>query len=98
MLFRSAYRLRLQSLDDLLLNIRKEESRKAFKTKDLSPDDIANARLKIKEIDTIRMLIGMPPPNARVLQSKDQWDKAPSGSIWIVPDPSTGSQQLLTKP
>lgn len=94
----TAYRLRLQSLDDLLLNIRKEENRKAFNTKNLSPDDIANARLKIKEIDTIRMLIGLPPPNAKVLQSKDQWDKAPSGSIWIVPDPNTGAQSLLTKP
>ena len=40
----------------------------------------------------------MPPPNAKVLQSKDQWDKAPSGSIWIVPDPNTGAQSLLTKP
>jgi hypothetical protein len=94
----SAYRLRLRSLDDLLLNIRKESYKVGYGGQKLAPETIRAAREKINDVDAIRKLVGLPPPNAKVLQSKDQWDKAPSGSMWIVADPSTGAEQILTKP
>jgi hypothetical protein len=85
-------------LDDLLLNIRKESYKVGYGGQKLAPETIRAAREKINDVDAIRKLVGLPPPNAKVLQSKDQWDKAPSGSMWIVADPSTGAEQILTKP
>ena len=80
----NAYKIRLRALDDLLVNIGREAYKLAYDTPKLKPEDIAANRLKIEEVQRVRKLIGLPPPDAKVLQSKAQWDSSPKGSVWIV--------------
>jgi hypothetical protein len=79
-----AFKIRLRALDDTLLNYATKAYELGYTKPNLDPDEIGKNRAKFIELQNIRKVLGVPPREAKVLQSKDQWDKSPKGSVWIV--------------
>lgn len=80
----NAFKIRLRALDDTLLNYATKAYELGYTKPNLDPDDIGKNRAKFIELQNIRKVLGVPPREANVLRSKDQWDKSPKGSVWIV--------------
>lgn len=74
-----AFRVRLVSLDRVLRQLRRSTYVQAYESPNLAPEDIANARRKLLEIDEARSFIGAPPHVFTV----EQAEALPPGT-WYV--------------
>lgn len=79
-----AYKIRLRALDDTLIELANKAYELGYTDPKLDPEVIGKNMAKYAELMSIRQVLGVPPREAKVLQSKEQWDKSPKGSVWIV--------------
>ena len=74
-----AFRVRLVALDRVLRQLRRTTYSQAYENPNLAPEDIANARRKLMEIDEARSFIGAPP----YVFTEEEANALPPGS-WYV--------------
>jgi len=77
-----AYQTRVASIDKFLRVLRSSSYKIGYESPDLGPEDIRKGRARVREIDSIRELLGAPP-RVTDFPSMQEFNKLPFGTMFV---------------